>query len=258
MKKVSAEYENFEIFTQSLYQEIIKEEGFDDIIVFHNKKLLGKSGVAHQIDVYWEKTIGGAQQIVCIECKNWKRRVAKKDIMAFKSVLDDLSATGIYITKKGYQSGAVEYAKHHNIKILTGDYSQKVGNAWMEITMPQLHNINVKLDEFFGIYTWDDTGKTPSPENVPIYDGNGSLAGNLDDIFKSFEHDSDGDYLHTPDNLFVLGDDGFKKIHQIEYSFRKNPILSKPIKGTYNFIEAIAREVDGLVRHHKNLYNIEN
>ena len=258
MKKSQSEYIKYEIFTRDLYQSIISDEGFEKITVFHNGKLCGKSGSFHQIDVYWYISIAGVQQLFCIECKNWNKRVEKNNIVTFKGILEDLSAKGIYISKKGYQSGAAEYAQHHGIEILTGSFTPKTGEAWMDISMPQFHKINVMFDSpLQGIYCWDEAAEEPAPEDLPIYNENGELTGNLNNILESFNHCSDGDYLQRPDNLFLLGDDGLKKIHEIKYFYMENKLLPKPLIGTYNFIEAVTRKIDGLVKYQKNFYNVE-
>ena len=37
----------------------------------------------------------------------------------------------------------------------------------------------------------------------------------------------------------------------------EDKLLPKPLIGTYNFIEAVTRKIDGLVKYQKNFYNVE-
>lgn len=50
----------YEVFVQALYLALHDADGFDDMKVEHNKaNLVGRSGCAHQIDVYLEFNIAG-------------------------------------------------------------------------------------------------------------------------------------------------------------------------------------------------------
>lgn len=44
----------YEKFTQEVYQTLVETDVVNSINVKHNIRLVGKSGHAHQIDVYWE------------------------------------------------------------------------------------------------------------------------------------------------------------------------------------------------------------
>ncbi|MDQ3713282.1 MAG: hypothetical protein M3388_13830 [Acidobacteriota bacterium] len=56
MKNTGFEYE---ILVQSIFQEIHNQESARNITVQRDVKLTGKSGITHQIDVFWEFEIGG-------------------------------------------------------------------------------------------------------------------------------------------------------------------------------------------------------
>ena len=108
----------YEKLAQYVYQCILNTEGFENISVKHNVELEGKSGCKHQIDVYWEFTIGGITQRVAIECKNYNKTVSIGKVRDFYGVLHDVgNITGIFVTKIGYQSGAKLYADYYGIEI---------------------------------------------------------------------------------------------------------------------------------------------
>jgi hypothetical protein len=72
----------------------------------------------HQIDVVVDLSFGTGEHRWLIECKSWSRRVGKRDVQAFKGVLDDLGADhGYMFSEKGFQKGAYEVARRTNITL---------------------------------------------------------------------------------------------------------------------------------------------
>jgi len=109
----------YELFVQALYQTLHDADGFDDIKVEHNKTdLVGCSGCAHQIDVYWEFTIAGQVYRTAIECKAFDGAVPIGRIRDFFGVLADVPGLqGIFVSLFGFQSGAKQYAEHYGIAL---------------------------------------------------------------------------------------------------------------------------------------------
>lgn len=108
----------YELFTQSVIQILSSNNVPQTTKVEHNVTLQGKSGCKHQIDVYWEYEKDGQQHRVTIECKNYNKRVPKEKVCAFQGVLSDLdNVKGIMVSKKGFQSGAKQYAKEYGISL---------------------------------------------------------------------------------------------------------------------------------------------
>lgn len=108
----------YEKFAQEIYQGLVEADVVKIIDVKHNVKLIGKSGQAHQIDVYWEYEIAGVKHKVAIECKNYSNTVPVGKVRDFYGVLADLNnVAGIMVTKVGYQKGAKDYASHYGISL---------------------------------------------------------------------------------------------------------------------------------------------
>lgn len=108
----------YELFTREVYEQLAEATKLSASKVRHNEKLEGVSGQKHQIDVYWEYENDGKSQRVAIECKNYKRRISKEKVCAFKGVLDDLDGVnGIMVSKVGFQKGAKLYAQQYNISL---------------------------------------------------------------------------------------------------------------------------------------------
>ncbi len=108
----------YEKFAQEIYQGLVDADVVKTTDVKHNVKLVGKSGQAHQIDVYWEYEIAGVKHKVAIECKNYNKAVPVGKVRDFYGVLSDLnSVAGIMVTTVGYQEGAKEYASHYGVSL---------------------------------------------------------------------------------------------------------------------------------------------
>ena len=108
----------YERFTQEVYQQLLNCRHPNIANVQHNIKLEGQSGCRHQIDVYWEYEKDGVKHRVAIECKNYINHVPKEKVCAFQGVLSDLDGVeGIMVSKKGFQSGAKQYAMEYGISL---------------------------------------------------------------------------------------------------------------------------------------------
>lgn len=141
----------FEIKIAGIYKQLLALDGpqFKNVRVEHNVKLDSitmrkKDGTPRkrQIDVYWEFESAGTFFRVCIQAKDWKNKISLGQIDAFRSVLDDIAGQprGIMIAAKGYQSGALEYARARGIELLVleaaeaGNKSIRVNFAGYNIT----------------------------------------------------------------------------------------------------------------------------
>lgn len=108
----------YEKLIQEIYQSIINQSGVNTVEVKHNVKIVGRSGAEHQIDVYWEYELAGVRFRTLIECKNWKNHIEIGNVRNFFGVLTDIgNVQGIMVTKTGYQSGALRFAKYYGIKL---------------------------------------------------------------------------------------------------------------------------------------------
>jgi hypothetical protein len=107
---------DYELLVKSVYESALRQENVENIEVRHDEKIVGKSGVAHQIDVLWRFQRAGIEHLVVVECKKYSSNVELGDVRNFKSVVDDISgAQGVMVTTVGFQSGARDFAKHNGI-----------------------------------------------------------------------------------------------------------------------------------------------
>jgi hypothetical protein len=112
-KNTGIPYENV---TQEIFKEILNQDSVETVIVEHDITLQGKT-TTHQIDVYWKFKVGGILYETIIQAKDWKSKVKQEQLLAFKSILEDLPGQpkGIFVTRTGYQKGAQAFASAHGI-----------------------------------------------------------------------------------------------------------------------------------------------
>lgn len=114
--KVSKTSKDYEKLAQRIYSDIVVKEGIENIDVRHDAKVKGKSGVEHQIDVYWEYKYAGVSHRVLVECKHYSHSVSLIHVRNMHALTTDIpNSTGILLTTVGFQSGAEKYADFYEI-----------------------------------------------------------------------------------------------------------------------------------------------
>jgi hypothetical protein len=114
--KISETSTDYEKLAQKIYEEILALQGVENIDVRHNVKIKGKSGVEHQIDVFWEYKYAGVAHRVLIECKHYSHAVSLLHVRNLHGLTIDIpNSTGIIVTTIGFQSGAKEYADFYEM-----------------------------------------------------------------------------------------------------------------------------------------------
>jgi hypothetical protein len=110
----------YEILTQTIFNEIVNQNSVETINVQHDVILQGRDA-KHQIDVYWEFRHGNITYYTIIQAKDWTSPVKQEQLFAFKQVLQDLpnQPRGIFVTKTGYQKGALDFAKANGIELFS-------------------------------------------------------------------------------------------------------------------------------------------
>lgn len=138
------DWKDFELFVADIYKQA------DEVLVEHDVTLTGKSNARRQIDVLVTQTTKLHKYTTLIECKRWKTPVTRQVIDVLSASIEDLNASkGVIFTTKGYEEGAVEYAKSKNIDIfiirdiLESEYG-KPGKAFSLY----IQEFNAKLDNF--------------------------------------------------------------------------------------------------------------
>lgn len=111
----STEYEKV---AQKVYQAILAMEDVHTIEVQHNVQITGRSGVAHQIDVYWRYLKEGIEHQVLVECKYYRSTIDLIHARNLLGLLTDIpNSQGVLLTTVGFQRGVVDLCNFYGISL---------------------------------------------------------------------------------------------------------------------------------------------
>ncbi|UJF24578.1 restriction endonuclease [Suttonella sp. R2A3] len=126
---------NYEQFVAQLQQALLDAESITEqknIKVQLNKKILDSCGIKREFDLYWEYELAGITYKTVIECKDYKSRVSVGRIDELIGKIRDIpDLKAVFATKKGYQSGAEDKAKHNRIDLLV--VREQNDSDWQDI-----------------------------------------------------------------------------------------------------------------------------
>jgi len=132
--------DRLESLIQYVYQ-VLSEFSNTEIIVKNKENIVGKSGVKHNIDVYYQFEMNGIMHRVLFECKNWNSKISKEKVLALKAILDDIpNSVGVMVSVKGFQSGAERFAEHHGIELISGNEQSLlaiVARKKLQVVLPE-------------------------------------------------------------------------------------------------------------------------
>lgn len=112
--------DRLESLIQYVYQ-VLSDFSDKEIEVKNKQDIVGKTGVRHNIDVYYEFELNGITHKVIFECKNWDNKVTKEKVLALQVILEDIpNSVGVMVSAKGFQSGAKQLAEHYGIELISG------------------------------------------------------------------------------------------------------------------------------------------
>ncbi|MBX9939061.1 MAG: restriction endonuclease [Candidatus Obscuribacterales bacterium] len=186
----------FEKKIAGIYEQILALDGpeLKNLKVIHNAKLdsistkkKGGKPQTHQIDVYWEFELAGNVFRVCIQAKDWKRKVTMEQVLAFRGVLNDIAGQpkGIMIASNGFQSGALDHAQTHGIELLVLDAADQEESKSIRVNFAG-YRITPTDFKLFADEEWNKAnGFTPGAATVrvntdmPLILEDGSLWGTL-------------------------------------------------------------------------------
>lgn len=108
----------YEHLARDIYHALLHNDGVKTVDVKHNIDIAGRSGCSHQIDVYWEFSLGGVIYKTAIECKRYNKPLEIGRVRDFYAALTDIgNIQGIVITTIGYQAGAKKFADYYGINL---------------------------------------------------------------------------------------------------------------------------------------------
>ena len=144
----------YEVFVRDIMQALLRAQGLETVAVEHDVQVSGISR-SHQIDVYWEYRLGGIRHRVIINCKRYASAVKVTDVMTLAGVLHDMPGVrGLIVTTVGFQKGAIDYARTHQIglKVIRppecDDWEGRLReiNVALQIDVPELMSCQVQFN----------------------------------------------------------------------------------------------------------------
>lgn len=110
----------YESITKYIYETLGHQSGVTIKGYGQTCKVVGKSGVSHQIDVLTTHSDGINSYDTAIECKYWKTNVNKDVVMKVAAINEDAGISkGIIVSRSGFTKDGQEYAKFKNIGLVT-------------------------------------------------------------------------------------------------------------------------------------------
>ncbi|GAB0485729.1 hypothetical protein KML24008_22280 [Alistipes onderdonkii] len=228
----------YELLAKSIYETLLHKDGVTTDVK-HNVILKGKAA-EHQIDVYWEYRMADTLFRVAIECKNYNSRVTIGKVRDFHSVLNDIgNIQGIMVSRKGFQSGAKEYAEHYGINLKEirepedTDWNGRIKTIVMKMNMITTHirerKINID-DEWMTNNDALPKGTTiqlqinDTTDNIWLIDNLGNKTSNFYQLDEKLPTDMRAAekviYKYEFDNAFLENTEGIKfKVSSIEYVY---------------------------------------
>jgi len=180
----------YEALTKWIIEQISLESGVHTTKIEHDVDLQGRDAV-HQIDVLWEFEVGGFKYTTVIQAKDWAtQKVDQGKLLQFKCILADLpnQPRGLVVARKGFQSGAIEFAQKNGILIYElrepteADWNgrMRIFNIKANVYMPHFTDIKLIQDTDWNIQELLRLNRLPREapkigvsDNLIFYDMNG-------------------------------------------------------------------------------------
>lgn len=122
------DWNELEDHVRMVYQTLLDLKG-EKVLVARDVTIRGKTGIDHQIDVYYEFELTGLRHQVAIECKNMKRPLDKDRVGAFCYKVNDCPGLrGCIVAAHGYQSGAKKLSEDNGVDALVLSDLPSLGN----------------------------------------------------------------------------------------------------------------------------------
>lgn len=113
---------SFEDYIHYVYSTLLNLKG-EKIQVSKRTTFKVTPDETYEIDIFYEFTNVGVKHRVAIECKDWSSPVDQGRVLEFhqkiKNIGEDI--VGVFVSRSGYQSGALTVAKRHGILTLAAE-----------------------------------------------------------------------------------------------------------------------------------------
>jgi hypothetical protein len=151
------DWKKYEAITKYIYETLGKESGVKIKGYGSSCKVIGKSGVSHQIDVLTTYSDGIHTYQTAIECKYWKDKINKDIVMKVSEIIEDSGINkGVIVSKKGFTEDGISFPKYKNIGLVelreAGEYVEEkinpidIGIFGIKTTLLRPKILSVEID----------------------------------------------------------------------------------------------------------------
>ena len=241
--KRDLDWKTYEEVVRDIYKALGKDKGVSIKCYGTPCKVVGKSGVSHQIDVLTSHTDGIHEYKTAIECKYWNDNVNKDIVMKVSNIIEDAGIEkGVIVTKKGFTEDGIAFARYRNIGLvelrepIDKDWEGRIKDIVIDINVirPFIDKIKFKA-EFEGV----ELDKSRIPYYVvKSIKGKTSLKDLLDLYAKElYEGTEKTDFQ----KIFTFDEDSMLADEEKDFEIKVKGLL---IGGRYT-IDKIQREIKG-------------
>lgn len=263
MQKIDKNTE-YELFVKEVYESIINNEGYKNLVVKHDIKIEGKSGCKHQIDVYWELKVAGEVERFAIECKNYSKTIQISKVRDFFGVIYDIgNIKGVMVTKKGFQSGAKLFADFHKISLKeirkpkADDWNGRLRKMQVNITHQEIKIKDIKLDfdenwlakKFNGFNKAEIKLLSSLNEEIVLYKEDGSKDFNFREMEERIPRKTERgkdlryEFDFSAEHRFIDTSIGRLKVHNVIIVYDETPISTDLTIDALMVTDAIFKDV---------------
>jgi hypothetical protein len=148
------DWKTYEEVVKNIYESLGKASGVSIECWGNSCKVLGKSEVAHQIDVLTKHSDGVHVYRTAIECKYCNDKVNKDIVMKVAYIIEDAHLNkGVIVSKKGFTEDAINTAKNKNIGLVElrelneQDWEGKIRNIVINMNMliPEITKMDAEI-----------------------------------------------------------------------------------------------------------------
>jgi hypothetical protein len=126
-------------------------------------ELLG-ARARHRVDVVVRPTNAGIPVLWIVECKHWKARVGKEQVMTLAQIAQDVGADRAFLlSESGFQAGAIAASQHSNLSLSSlAELSESAKQHIAQFKLNALLAAKSTAEERLRGQLYDDEGVPPS------------------------------------------------------------------------------------------------
>ncbi len=190
-------WEEYEAITKYIYESLGSQYGIKVKGYGRKFKVIGKSGLEHQVDVLTEQFNGDQQLLTAIECKYWNKKVNKDVVMKLSEIMEDSAiASGIIVCKSGFTKDTVTFAEYKGIKLVE---LREAGENDLDFEKTiEVGTLNINVNT------------TRSRANVTSIDFGSRTVGGIEETMMMYSanlHDSYGNMIPFGNYLWAFSDE---------------------------------------------------